>query len=326
MMSAGVMSRAACKFPASIAEFQWFFSDDAACVAWLERLRWPGGFVCPHCGEAGEPIHFPNRPEFLHCRTCGCNVSLAADTVMAGAMTPISVWFLAAYLVAENAQGINAKQFCSRLGLERYDIAVDILHKLRDRLRDEPGGRVGRPLSHDRVEVEVEWVDCADGTGGKALAAVAVEVLYGGNGMHWGGQCAGRLILRTIPDHTPETLCAFVENAVWPGSGVAIGGLGRCDRLAELGYRLPADGGVVAGTDQTAARLVFDNLKGWLREGGGDVASGFESRLDEFAFRFNRCFDTFAIFRSLLGINSVVATPIYREIGSGDWKRSGCGA
>ena len=31
------------------------FRDDAACREYIRRLRWPQGFTCPHCGEAGEP-------------------------------------------------------------------------------------------------------------------------------------------------------------------------------------------------------------------------------------------------------------------------------
>jgi hypothetical protein len=326
-MSADVMSRGTVRFPASMADFQWCFPDDAACATWLERLRWPGGFVCPHCGEPSNPVRFPNRPEFLHCRSCGRNLSLTEDSVMAGTMTPLAVWFLAAYMVAENARAISVRRFCDRLGLERYDIAADILRKLRGRLQDAEGGRIGRPVSRDRVEVDVEWIDAAEGGAKKrTLVAAAVEVLRTENGepMLWGGHCVGRLKLQTISNSSPETMCTFIETAVWPGTDVAARNMRHSDRLTEHGFALPANDAAVAGADLAAVRLVFDNLKGWLREGDGD-ASGIQSRLDEFAFRFNRRFSTFAIFRSLLGIDGDAAAPIYRELSSEDWKRSAAG-
>ena len=31
-------------------------------AAYLENARWGDGFACPHCGTAGEPFHFENRP------------------------------------------------------------------------------------------------------------------------------------------------------------------------------------------------------------------------------------------------------------------------
>ncbi len=33
-------------FPQSLPDFQRLFPDEAACAAYLEKLRWPDGFVC----------------------------------------------------------------------------------------------------------------------------------------------------------------------------------------------------------------------------------------------------------------------------------------
>ena len=57
-----VLDRADLPFPHSLPEFQRLFPDDAACAAYLEKARWGDGFACPHCGTAGEPFHFENRP------------------------------------------------------------------------------------------------------------------------------------------------------------------------------------------------------------------------------------------------------------------------
>ena len=70
-----VLDRADLPFPHSLPEFQRLFPDDAACAAYLEKARWGDGFACPHCGTAGEPFHFENRPGVLRCfaaRTPGC--------------------------------------------------------------------------------------------------------------------------------------------------------------------------------------------------------------------------------------------------------------
>ena len=65
-----VLDRADLPFPHSLPEFQRLFPDDAACAAYLEKARWGDGFACPHCGTAGEPFHFENRPGVLRCRKC----------------------------------------------------------------------------------------------------------------------------------------------------------------------------------------------------------------------------------------------------------------
>ena len=126
-----VLDRADLPFPHSLPEFQRLFPDDAACAAYLEKARWGDGFACPHCGTAGEPFHFENRPGVLRCRKCRQNTGLTVGTVMERSHTPLNVWFWAAYLVANQTPGMSAVQFQRQLGLSRYETAFQILHKLR---------------------------------------------------------------------------------------------------------------------------------------------------------------------------------------------------
>ena len=74
-----VLDRADLPFP-HLPEFQRLFPDDAACAAYLEKARWGDGFACPHCGTAGEPFHFENRPGVLRCRKCRQNTGLTVGT------------------------------------------------------------------------------------------------------------------------------------------------------------------------------------------------------------------------------------------------------
>ena len=118
-------------FPRSLREFQRLFPGDAACAEYLERVRWGGGFVCPHCGVTGEPFRISTRPGVLACRNCRRQTGLTVGTVMERSHTPLSTWFWAAYLVASQTQGMSAVQFQRQLGLTRYETAFQILHKLR---------------------------------------------------------------------------------------------------------------------------------------------------------------------------------------------------
>jgi hypothetical protein len=38
-------------YPRDWHEFEAWFTDEAACRAFLERLRWPEGFLCPACAH-----------------------------------------------------------------------------------------------------------------------------------------------------------------------------------------------------------------------------------------------------------------------------------
>ena len=43
------------------------FATEEACQAFLEKLRWPQGFVCPRCGNAGA-VHIASRTRLM-CRS-----------------------------------------------------------------------------------------------------------------------------------------------------------------------------------------------------------------------------------------------------------------
>ena len=102
-------------FPGSLPEFQQLFPDDLACAAYLEAIRWPQGFVCGWCGEAGEPYRFKARPHVLACRKCKKDSRVMAGTIMQDSHTRLSVWFWAAYIVATHTQGMSAVQFQRQL-------------------------------------------------------------------------------------------------------------------------------------------------------------------------------------------------------------------
>ena len=159
-----VLDRADLPFPHSLPEFQRLFPDDAACAAYLEKARWGDGFACPHCGTAGEPFHFENRPGVLRCRKCRQNTGLTVGTVMERSHTPLNVWFWAAYLVASQTPGMSAVQFQRQLGLSRYETAFQILHKLRSGMVRPNQDRIGgQPKNH--VEVDETWVGGANAWG-----------------------------------------------------------------------------------------------------------------------------------------------------------------
>lgn len=130
-MAPDIHQHASLPFPKSLPEFQRLFPDDAACAAYLERIRWQRGFICPHCKAKGEPVHITTRPGVLMCRACRKQTSLTVGTVMERTHTPLSIWFWGAYLAATDTAGLSAVQFQRQLGLSRYETAFQILHKLR---------------------------------------------------------------------------------------------------------------------------------------------------------------------------------------------------
>ena len=170
-------------YPRTWAEFVAWFPDDAACVAYLDRLRWGDGFVCPGCGSTRS---WP-ASRGLGSRVCaGCakRTSVTAGTVFAGTRTPLTQWFAAAWHVCSTKNGASALGLQKLLGLGSYETAWAWLHKLR-RAMVIPG----RDLLTGDVEVDETFVGGDEpglrggrARGKKALVAIAVECRGGGSG------------------------------------------------------------------------------------------------------------------------------------------------
>ena len=295
-----VLDRADLPFPHSLPEFQRLFPDDAACAAYLEKARWGDGFACPHCGTAGEPFHFENRPGVLRCRKCRQNTGLTVGTVMERSHTPLNVWFWAAYLVASQTPGMSAVQFQRQLGLSRYETAFQILHKLRSGMVRPNQDRIGgQPKNH--VEVDETWVGGrtrGEGRGvhHKVLVSCAIEVRHRKPGTKLDnrkdGRYAGRVRLAVVLDRSAESLCGFVESTVAPGSLIVTDDWSGYAGLGKRGYEhfAVAECGDPEVAEQylPIIHLVFANLKTWLIGIHHGVShQHLQADLNEFTFRFN---------------------------------------
>lgn len=318
-MAPDVLQHAALPFPRSLPEFQRLFSDDTACADYLEKIRWETGFTCPHCGTTGEPFRFKARPHVLRCRHCRSDIALTAGTVMEHTRMPLAMWFLAAYLVASHTAGLSAVQFQRQLGLNRYETAFQILHKLRAGMVRSDRDQIGAVGSH--VEVDETWVGGATrgegrGTHNQTLVIAAVEVRErppkGGvkTTPRSQGRYAGLLRMEVAPNRGRLALTSFIQSAVLPGTMVITDAAPSYARLPELGYEhLP----VVEG-NLPIVHLVFRNLNAWLVGCHHGVSpKHLQAYLNEFTFRFNRRFYPFNSFRSLLGIGGTVAGPTLRR-------------
>jgi transposase-like protein len=305
------------------------FPDDAACAAHLEKVRWPGGFVCQYCGLHDEPSRFPNRSSVvLRCRSCKRDTSLTADTVMQRTHMPISIWFWAACLVSSQTPGMRAVQFQRQLGLKRYETAFQILHKLRVAMVRPDRDRIGGGFP---VEVDETWVGGrtrGEGRGRhhKTLVLGAIEerkrkVNEGQRDAskalpRRGGLYAGRLRLRVAPDRSAKSLEGFVLDSVQPGTHITTDDWSGYDNLALQGYRLTqvAQRGDPDITEKhlPLIHLVFGNLKTWLNGVHHGVSpQHLQAYLNEFTFRFNRRFFPFTAFQSLLGIGAATQPTTY---------------
>ena len=120
-------------YPATWRDFEDWFASDEACAAYLEQLRWPGGFCCPTCGVVNSPGRATRGR--LICRSCRHQCSVTAGTIFDKTRTPLRVWFAAAWYLTSQKLGVSALGLQRVLGLSSYQTAWAMLHRFRRAMR-----------------------------------------------------------------------------------------------------------------------------------------------------------------------------------------------
>ena len=120
------------------------FTDDNKAREYLEKLRWPNGPVCPHCGvvEGHYALNGQaHRPGLLKCATCREQFSVTVGTVFESSKIGLSKWMLAVHLLCSSKKRISSHQIHRMLGVT-YKTAWFMTHRIRHAMTTE-GGLVG---------------------------------------------------------------------------------------------------------------------------------------------------------------------------------------
>lgn len=270
-------------YPRDLIEFADFFPNEKACAAYLKRLRWVEGFVCP----AGHvtAVAWGTERGLSVCPTCRRQVSATAGTIFEGTRK-LRRWFLAAWEVTSQKYGASALGLKRTLGLGSYETAWAWLHKLRRAMvrpdRDQLSGEVEVDetyLGHEEPGVKGRRkID-------RAIVVIAVEM---NNGK------IGRIRLRQVPDVNATSLQGFIVDVVKPGSLIHTDGWQGYANVADKGFRHRV---TVTRTSSEPAHIPFPGvhrvaslLKRWClgTHHGAISKEHLDYYLDEFTFRFNR--------------------------------------
>jgi len=286
--------------PPSLQQFMADFADDAACADWLERRRWPDGFVCPCC-HARKGWKLETKPWTFECARCGKQTSVTAGTILHGTHLPLRTWFIAAHLVATHSNGVSALQLQGKLGIGSYKAAWLLLHKLRKSMVDPDRDPLAGMVEVDETSIAFRTKDdpVAGGQGrshdGKILIVGAVESIEGGK--------AGRIRLSLISDYCGKTLKDFIAANTASGSTILTDGFSSYPGMNDRYHEPKVVGTMAAHVLLPWIHRVFSNLKRLsLGVYHGFRKAHIQAYLDEFVFRWNRRRHYRSAFDTLLGI------------------------
>jgi len=279
-------------YPRNWNEFLDWFASEESCVAYLERLRWPQGFNCPQCSGSQTP--YRSSRSRIMCRDCRHQCTVTAGTIFDKTRTPLRVWFAAAWHITHQKHGVSALGLQRVLGLNSYQTAWTMLHRLRRAMV-----RPDRELLQGQVEVDESYLAISDreeaetpahgrrkNHTNKVLVVIAVEILQ--------PKGFGRIRLRRIPKDSAEYVIPFVQSTIQPGAVVRTDGSAAYRSLKELGYvhnrNVMLGSDVAAHVSMAGVHRVASLVKRWVMgtHHGAVHPEHVDTYLEEFVFRFNR--------------------------------------
>jgi transposase-like protein len=135
-----------------------FHNEDAA-RAHLEKVRWPNGVVCPHCGSQTENVRplagGSMGPGWYYCGECRDKFTVRVGSIFERSHIPLHKWVLAFHLMAASKKGVSAHQLHRMLGIT-YKSAWFMAHRIRESMKDDaptPMGGEGKTIEADETYI-----------------------------------------------------------------------------------------------------------------------------------------------------------------------------
>lgn len=107
----------------------------------LERIRWPNGPVCAHCGCTENVTKFhgeKHRPGLYKCGDCDKQFTVTVNSVMEASHISIRHWLMAFSILCSAKKGVSALQLQRQLGLGSYRSAWHLCHRIRHAMSQDP--------------------------------------------------------------------------------------------------------------------------------------------------------------------------------------------
>ena len=265
-------------YPKNISELMARFCTEESCRNYLEKLRWPEGYVCLKCGNKKA---WKTTRGTAFCSKCRHQQSVSAGTLFQDSRIPLRIWFQAIWWFTGQKNGVSAQGLQRVLGMRGHEPAWLMLHKLRTAMI-----RPGREQLTGAVEVDEAYLG---GEGNKELVGVAVEIR---------GKGTGRMRMQKLNSRSSRDVKGFIKHHVSPGSTIGTDGLSSYCCIVKEGYQHKPMKKPYCGEDHDPdadellprVHRVISLVKRWL-------LGTYQGRLDkeylnaylnEFTFRFNR--------------------------------------
>lgn len=281
------------------------FSDEASCKAFLERKRWPDGWIkCPRCGGKAfklkaRPFHYvcksgkqspePETGNVVTCSKNGYRFSVITRTVFENTNYPLREWFRVIFLMFHSKKGMSAHQIHRMIGTGSYETAWYMCTRIRAAMKDDE-----LPKLIGEVEADETWI------GGKDKNRHWSKKSHA-QGPHLSGKIEvigaisrkGNVVCQMLNEAGFDTHEKFVRNVI--SNNVSLVATDEAPHYRHLGKDLPHDkvnhgkAEYVRGRVHTQSIESFWSLlkRGIIGNYHKVSAKYLPLYLNEFSFRFN---------------------------------------
>ncbi len=130
------------------------YRDEDAARDHLEKLRWPDGPECPHCGLVGEAYKITVKEKTFEeikatrkrirkprkglwkCAGCRKQFTVTVKTIFEDTHIPLHKCLLAVHLMCSSKKGISAHQLMRNLNIGSYKTAWFLAHRIRHAMNE----------------------------------------------------------------------------------------------------------------------------------------------------------------------------------------------
>jgi transposase-like protein len=271
------------EYPMTFGEFINQFLTEEQCEAYLYKLRWEDGFICPKCGNKN---YWKTKRLLYICSSCQYQVSVTAGTIFQDTRKPLRSWFTAIWWVTTQKYGASAKGLQQVLGLKSYETAWAWLHKIRKAMVFPNRTKLSGEVEIDECYIGgvAEGGKTGRGSEHKVIVAVATEIK---------GNKLGRIRLQVIKDASSASFASFITENIERGSKIITDDWKGFSNIEKKGYERKIYKQSTATSEDEMlphVHLVISLLKRWLlgtHQGAVDPKY-LQAYLDEYVFRFNR--------------------------------------
>jgi transposase-like protein len=272
--------------PATLQEAIVYYANQANCIDYLARKRWPNGVICPTCGSA--KVSFLEKHLRWQCSSHHTKrqFSVKVGTIFEDSPIGLDKWLTAMWLITNAKNGISSWEIHRAIGVSQKT-AWFMLHRIRTAHRSKGGNKLSGQIEADETYVggkarnmhRAKRARVITGTGGKDKTAV-MGILQRG----------GKVRTKVVDNTKKKTLQAEIRNHVLAGSAIFTDALNSYEGLNEFQHEV-VDHSVeyVRGEVHTNGMENFWSLL--KRTLGGTYVSvepfHLFRYLDEQAFRYN---------------------------------------